>query len=180
MTDVPRSRVLVDKEGERVEIVPCLPSHEDQVVRMYRNYPTEHRSHGLPPVLSDRLEAWLASLRDKGQMFVALLEDEVVGHAAYTPTTAEYPDFVVFVDPEYQNRGVGTALAYHVVQHIAAMGFEGAVSYVDHDNESATHVYETIGFEEVDRDPLIVKMRLDLSGSTPNASDSLDGLYDVQ
>lgn len=179
MTDVPASRVIVDEEGERVEIVPYFPSHLDRVVRMYGDYPTEHRSHGLPPVLEDELEAWIASLAKEGRSFVALLAGNVVGHAAYAPVTAVTPDFVVFVDPEYQDRGIGTALVYHVVRNIAAAGFQGAVSYVDRDNDSAVHVYEKIGFEDVEHDSLVVKMRLDLSESAPNGDGNLDELYDV-
>lgn len=178
MTDVPTSRVVVDKTGARVEIVPYVSSHFDGVVEMYRDFPNEHRSHGLPPVLEDELLAWLESLEADGRTFVALLDDEVVGHAAFTPLTATEPDFVVFVDPAYQNRGIGTALVYHVVRNVAAEGFDGAVSYVDRDNDSARHVYEKIGFEEIECDSLVVKMRLDLSEPTPEDEDDLDGLYD--
>ena len=172
MTDTPARRDLVDKRGDRVSIVPYDERHYDRVVEMYREYPTEHRSHGLPPVLEDELHEWLAELEARGRTFVGLLDDEVVGHAAYTPLDAPRPDFVVFVDPDYQGRGIGTELVDHVVQNIAAEGFDGAVSFVDRDNESAIHVYEKIGFEDVERDRLVVRMRLDLT--EPESGDGHD------
>lgn len=174
MTEVPTSRVIEDTEGERVHITPYRPTHLEETIEMYQHFPTEHRSHGLPPILEDELEAWIKSLEENGRAFIAQRENEVVGHAAYTPVTAERPDFVVFIAPDYQNRGIGTALLYHVVQNTAIEGFRGVESYVDRDNESAIHVYEKCGFREVDRDPLLVKMRLDHSDSTLDAERYFD------
>lgn len=174
MTGSPASRTIVDKCDEQVEIVPYRPNHFEGLVDMYRDYPSEQRSHGLPPVLEDDLVEWVTSLDEEGRSFVALLDDRIVGHAAYTPLSSDTPDFVVFVDPAYQNRGIGTALLDHVVRNIAAEGFDGIVSYVDRDNESAIHVYEKIGFEDVKRDPLIVKMRIDFSDSEWATDDDVD------
>lgn len=178
MTGSSASRTFVDREGEQVMIVPLLPRYREDLLEMYRDYPTEHRSHGLPPVLEDDLTAWVESLDRNGRSFVVLVDDKVVGHAAYTPVTADTPDFVVFVDPEYQNRGIGTALLYHVVRNAAAEGFDGIVSYVDRDNDSAIHVYEKLSFEDVERDPLVVKMRLDFTDSSPAVPDSLEELHE--
>lgn len=178
MKDVSASRAFVDKEGNQVKILPFLPRYREDLLEMYREYPTEHRSHGLPPVLEDDLAAWIESLDRDGRTFVALVDEQVVGHAAYTPVTAVTPDFVVFVDPEYQDRGIGTALLYHVVRNAAAEGFDGIVSYVDRDNDSAIHVYEKIGFEDVESDPLVVKMRLSFTDSSPAVPDSLEELYE--
>lgn len=177
MRDAPTSRVLRDRAGRRVDIVPSLPRHFDGIVRMYSDYPTEHRSHGLPPVLEEDLEDWLTSLKREGRAFVALVDDDVVGHAAYAPVTADMPDFVVFVDPEYQGYGIGTALLDHVVQNAATEGFDGIESYVDRDNESAIHVYEKIGFEDIERDRLVAKMQLDFSDFDSDPDDP-DGLYE--
>lgn len=178
MSDSPKRRVFVDTDGNRVEIVPAVTANFDGVVRMYQEYPTTHRSHGLPPVGDDELEAWLTSLENDGQGFVALLDDEVVGHAAYAPVTVDTPDFVVFVDPDYQNRGIGTALLYHVVQNAAVEGFESIESYVDRDNESAIHVYEKIGFEDVEREPLVVRMQLDLTDFSSDVAGNFDEIID--
>jgi GNAT superfamily N-acetyltransferase len=174
MTNVPTSRTIEDKRGQRVDIVPYRPEHSEEVVEMYQNFPTEHRSHGLPPILEDELVAWLRSLEANGQAFIARSDGTVTGHAAYAPKSASEPDFVVFVAPAYQNRGIGTALLCHVVRNTAAENFDGIVSYVDRDNDSAIHVYEKCGFEETDREPLVVQMRLDLDDAAIDALPTLD------
>lgn len=162
---------MEDAEGEKIHIMPYRPPHLGETIEMYQDFPTEHRSHGLPPIMEDKLEAWVRTLEENGRAFVAQHGDEVVGHAAYTPITAKRPDFVVFIAPDYHDRGIGTALLYHVVQNTAIEGFEGVESYVDSDNERAIHVYEKCGFKEVDREPMIVKMKFDHSESTSNANE---------
>lgn len=162
------SRTFVDAEGSRVRITPFLPNHYESLVNMYRDYPMEHRSEGLPPVRERELESWLSTLLEQGRNFVALTQATVVGHAAYSPIGADEADYVIFLDPAYQNRGIGMVLIQHTMKHAAVEGFDRIVSYVSHDNDSAIHLYEKIGFERISSTQMNIEMGIDLAGYTPD------------
>lgn len=168
------TRTFVDEEGERIRITPYFPDHRDSLVDMYRDYPREHRSQGLPPSRESDLETWLSRLLENGRNFVATVDDRVIGHAVYSPSTASEADYVIFLDPEYQNRGIGTVLIQHTIKHAASDGIDRIVSHVSHDNKGAIHVYEKIGFEQVSASRLNIKMGIDLGDLTPDDIDVED------
>lgn len=62
--------------------------------------------------------------------------------------------YVLGVDPESQNRGVGTALAAHGLRHLADRGVERVTLYVEQDNRAALALYRALGFSEIGRDVL--------------------------
>ena len=55
--------------------------------------------------------------------------------------------YVVGVDPDYQGRGLGTAVTLLGLLHLRAVGVEEATLYVDGDNEPAIATYQRLGFE---------------------------------
>jgi ribosomal protein S18 acetylase RimI-like enzyme len=73
-----------------------------------------------------------------------VVEDEtrLVGFIATTGTHVDQ----LFVDPDYQNRGIGTALLINALQRAPA-----ATLNVFEQNISARRLYERHGFREVDR-----------------------------
>jgi ribosomal protein S18 acetylase RimI-like enzyme len=168
------TREFVDKEGEQVRITPYLPTHHDSLVDMYFDYPREHRSQGLPPAQEQELEGWLTRLIDNGRNFVATIDERVVGHAAYSPVGASAADYVIFIDPDYHNHGIGTVLIRHTIKHAASEGFDRIVSHVSHDNEGAIHLYEKIGFERVSSSRMNIAMGIDLREHTPDDFDIED------
>ncbi|MFT4921925.1 MAG: putative acetyltransferase [Haloarculaceae archaeon] len=178
MTDPPITRVVEDATGDRFRITPLVANHFDSLVRMYREFSPDERSFGLPPRDEDDLEAWLARLDQEGRSFVAV-RDGAVGQVAYTPVSADRPDFVVFVDPEVHGRGIGTALVTHAVERAAAENIDGFISYVERDNESAISLYEKTGFEVYSREPTTIKMGMtlerDVDEDTDHVWDSIDG-----
>lgn len=133
----------------------------DGVVAMYRDYPAEHRSMGIPPVHEARIREWLDGLAARGRNVVATLDGDVVGHAAYAPRDADVPEMLVYVDPAHHGRGLGTELTKHVLAYAAADGCDGVALDVSRDNPTAIHVYESLGFEPTDETPMEVEMRVD-------------------
>ncbi|MDO5740267.1 MAG: mycothiol synthase [Ornithinimicrobium sp.] len=57
--------------------------------------------------------------------------------------------YVVGVDPDYQGRGLGTAVTLLGLRHLRARGVETATLYVDGDNAAAIATYHRLGFERL-------------------------------
>jgi len=151
---------FVDKQGELLLVEPYDPEYYNGLVSMYENYPSEHRSMGIPPIRTAGIERWLDSLLDSGANFIARNGDRVVGHAAFASEDDRQPELIVFVDSEYFERGIGTELCYQIVAHAAESGADALVLDVAADNERAIHVYKKMGFEVVNRSVIDIRMRL--------------------
>ncbi|MXV62713.1 GNAT family N-acetyltransferase [Natronorubrum sp. JWXQ-INN-674] len=156
----PRCPRFIDKRGEAVLVEPYSPSRFDGLVSMYVDYPERHRSMGIPPVTRERIGNWLERLLDRGFNIVAVHGGRVIGHAAYSPCSSVEPQFVVFVDPAFHDRGIGSELCRHVIAQAADAGHEALVLDVDAANERAVHVYHRMGFETVERSGDDLRMRL--------------------
>ena len=156
----PRCPRFVDKRGEPVLVEPYTPSRFEDLVSMYEGYPDTHRSMGLPPVGRDRIEDWLERLLERGFTIIAVHDGNVVGHATYAPRSSVEPQFVVFVDPAYHDRGIGSECCRHVIAYAADAGHEALKLDVDAANERAVHVYKRMGFRVVDRQGGDLEMRL--------------------
>jgi mycothiol synthase len=72
-------------------------------------------------------------------------------HAAAHPPLGEI--YVIGVDPEFQGRGLGRALAWAGLDHLAGRGLTTGMLYVDGDNTPALALYRSLGFtlHQVDR-----------------------------
>ena len=148
----PRCPRFVDKEGERWTIRPGEPADVGALVEMYEAFTRRDRAQGLPPVDRDRRVDWLGSLLSEGSNVVAERENELFGHAVYTPTDADRPELAVFVHPEMQGRGVGTELCRHVIADAAAGDREAIELFVSAANRVARSVYQAVGFRLVRRE----------------------------
>lgn len=158
----PRCPRFVDKRGEAILIEPFDDSRfdRDDLAAMYADYPEAYRSMGLPPVGRNRIDAWLKRLCESGFGVVAGRGDDVVGHAAYAPRSSVEPQFVVFVEPDFHDRGIGSELCRHVIAYAAEAGRDALVLDVDAANDRAIHVYRRLGFVTIDRSGNDVRMRL--------------------
>lgn len=68
-----------------------------------------------------------------------------VESAGSGPSSGEV--YVVGVDPDYQGRGLGTAVTVLGLRHLRACGLDTATLYVDGDNAPALATYHRLGFE---------------------------------
>lgn len=164
----PRCPRFVGKHGTPYLVRPA-PDGADpspELVDLYVDYPTEHRSMGLPPTTERGVRDWLAGLHERGTNLVAWDGDRVVGHAAFAPDDGDEPEFLVYVDPAVHGRGLGTELTKQAVAYAAAAGHRALTLHVDTDNRVAIAVYRSLGFSVVDRGPVELEMRLPLDGPT--------------
>lgn len=156
----PRCPRFVDADGEALLVEPLSDRHLEGLLAMYEGYPAEHRSMGLPPVTRDHIAEWIADLRERGTNLIARDGDRILGHAAYSPASSDEPHFVVYVDPDALERGIGSELTRQAIAYADADGHDALVLDVDAANERAVHVYRKLGFAVCTRRGDDVRMRL--------------------
>ncbi|NHN43228.1 GNAT family N-acetyltransferase [Halorubellus sp. JP-L1] len=161
----PRCPRFLDAEGRPYLVQPTADDSLDGVVDMYRDYPAEHRSMGIPPAQEPVIRDWLDTLLERGRNFVATLDGTVVGHAGYAPADADVPEMLVYVDPDHHGHGLGTELTKHVLAHAASSGCDGVALDVARDNATAIHVYRELGFEPTDETPMEYEMEVSTDAS---------------
>ncbi|MFC7231142.1 GNAT family N-acetyltransferase [Saliphagus sp. GCM10025308] len=156
----PRCPRFIDKHGRALLVEPASDRHREGLRAMYADYPDAHRSMGLPPIRLERIDTWLDALLETGTNLVARDGTRVVGHAAYAANSSAEPEFVIFVDPDYHDGGVGSELCRHTIATAAENGHEALTLDVDAANERAVHVYRKLGFRITGRSGGDLAMRL--------------------
>jgi len=162
----PRCPRFVGKHGTNylIQPIPAADDPPEALVEMYLDYPQEHRSMGLPPLRERGIRDWLRTLHAGGTNLLAWDDDWVVGHTGFASHDAEEPEFLVYVDPAYHGRGLGTELTRHAIAYAAAAGHRALRLNVANENRTAIAVYRTLGFQVVDRAGIELEMRLPLDG----------------
>ncbi|MCK4626168.1 MAG: GNAT family N-acetyltransferase [Phycisphaerae bacterium] len=100
---------------------------------------------------ADEVQALLSRIPEN--VIVAVEDDKVVGYASFTIEAEAAIGHVTdnAVDPEYQGRGIGTAMNKWVLDHFRSEGVRIArVGTLLHD-KAARRMYEKNGFEELAR-----------------------------
>lgn len=162
---------FVDKLGTTIVVRPFEPADRDDLGELYRTFDPAHRAQGLPPRTERECERWLEYVLDDGRSIVARHDDAVVGHSFYTPATDPVPEFAVFVDPDYHDRGIGTELTRRAVDRARAADRDALVLEVERTNRAAVRVYRKLGFETVEEGREL-HMRRPLEGSVAPAARS--------
>ena len=76
--------------------------------------------------------------------------DRPVGFAVVTETSPRMAHLAqLAVAPEYQGRGLGRKILFHVIERLTDMGYDGLSLMVSRDNERAVHLYRSVGFDLV-------------------------------
>lgn len=158
----PRCPRFIDTED-----VPMLVRHYededfDAVVAMYEELEATNTTMGLPPNDTDAVRNWVRTLVEDGWNKIALDRETIVGHIGVAPAASANPQFVVFVQDDYQNRGIGSELVKHAVATAADRGHDALTLDVAKDNHQAITVYRNIGFEIAGREVVEIAMRLPL------------------
>lgn len=147
----PRCPRFVDKRGTRWTIRLAVPADLAPLAEMYEGFSREDRAQGLPPVVRRQRAEWIESMLAEGSNIVAERDDEVLGHAMYTPTDSAVPELAVFVHPTAQDRGIGTELCRHVIANAASADREAIELHVKIKNRIARNVYRSVGFQIAER-----------------------------
>jgi len=159
----PRCPRFTDKHGTALLALPYGDADRAALLDMYDQFTQYDRAQGLPPQTRERTATWLDSLTEQGLNLVIHCDGSIVGHVGVVPMNSNAPELVVFVHPEWQDRGIGTELMHQAIAHVSAAGREALRLEVMSDNRTALAVYQNIGFDVIERTFNEMAMRLSLS-----------------
>lgn len=120
---------------------------------MYRIFSPKPASQGLPPEDPEVCQDWVKKLFDMAQNLLVWRGDSIVGHAALIPDmNGKSGKFVIFVDQNHRNVGIGTELTRFTLEMSKQSGFDSVWLTVNISNYIAVKLYRKLGFEYCDMD----------------------------
>jgi len=137
---------------------------------MYRNFSPKPASQGLPPEDPETCHHWLKKLFEIGENLLAWRGEGIIGHAALIPNLkGKSGEFVIFVNQNHRNLGIGTELTRSTLERSKQLGFDSVWLTVNLSNFIAIKLYRKIGFEycDMDKDERVMSIRLGPAGSNP-------------
>ncbi|MFW5959225.1 MAG: N-acetyltransferase family protein [Natronomonas sp.] len=102
-------RTITEDDGRIVHLRPYQEHDFEDLVSMYDDFDPAHLAQGTPPLGEDVIRAWLRDVPG-GVNVVAVCDDELVGHVMFVPDGTRRHELAIFVDQDYQPRGIGTEL----------------------------------------------------------------------
>jgi RimJ/RimL family protein N-acetyltransferase len=154
-----------DKTGKPFEMgISCVEDFP-YLLEMYRNFSPKPSSQGLPPEDPETCYHWLRKLFEIGENFIAWRGDTVIGHAAVIPDVkCKSGEFVIFVDQNHRNVGIGTELTRLAMEKSRELGLDSVWLTVNITNFIALKLYKKLGFEYCDTDKyervMTIRLRL--------------------
>ncbi len=153
-----------DKAGDPFEIVIGCTEDLPPLLEMYRTFIPRPASQGLPPQDSETCNQWVNNLFGIGENFLAWRGGSVIGHAALAPdVSGKSGEFVIFVDKDNRNLGIGTHLTRFTLERYGNLGFDTIWLTVNVSNALAVKLYRKIGFQFCDFDSyertMIIRLR---------------------
>jgi GNAT superfamily N-acetyltransferase len=153
----------LDKQGRPFELGTCGARGFSCLLDMYELFSPKPASQGLPPADPHACRRWVRSVVDSGQNFLAWSEGQVLGHAAVIPDfNRGDAEFLIFVDQNYRNQGIGTALTRWAIDHARKMGLRAVWLTVESFNFRAIRLYLKFGFQFCDACDSERVMRIEL------------------
>ncbi|MDQ7782278.1 MAG: GNAT family N-acetyltransferase [Desulfomonilaceae bacterium] len=138
---------FTDKQGDRYDLAPFAWEHRKALTEMYDSFTPKAITQGLPPADARARGKWIAHLLDAGENFLAWQGDKVVGHSCLIPESDGHRgEYVIFVDKQYRNRGLGIALTRLAVHRAEELKMEAVWLTVEALNFKAIKLYKRIGF----------------------------------
>jgi len=156
--------IKTNKYGEPFEIRRCEPIDLSFLLKMYCNFSPKPASQGLPPLDTEVCHNWVKRLFEIGTNFLAWKNGSVIGHTALIPDlNGKSVEFIIFVNQNYRNLGVGTELTRSTLKEAKGLGFQSVWLSVETSNFVAMKLYRNSGFQFCDMDPCERTMLLTFS-----------------
>jgi len=161
----PARKTRADKSGEPFEIGIGWADDFSSLLEMYRTFSPKPASQGLPPKDPETCHHWVRNLFEIGENILAWRGDRVIGHAALIPDVrGKSGEFVIFVDQNHRNLGIGTVLTQFTLERSLQLGFDSVWLTIHMLNFIAIKLYRKLGFEYCDMDTWERIMRIQLTG----------------
>jgi RimJ/RimL family protein N-acetyltransferase len=149
----PERITRADKTGKSFELGVGCAEDFPSLLEMYRVFSPKAASQGLPPEDPETSHDWLKNLFKIGENFLAWREATVIGHAVLIPDpNGKSSEFVIFVDQDNRNIGIGTELTRFALEKSGALGLDSVWLTVNVTNYAAIKLYKKLGFEYCDTD----------------------------
>jgi RimJ/RimL family protein N-acetyltransferase len=144
---------FVDKKGVPFDVRVGSGDDLPGLRLMYEDFSPKGGFQGVPPVGRKACREWIGNLMLRGFGFLALRGDRVIGHLVIIPDPVRMEgEYLIFVDRNERNRGVGTCLTRSAVRHAEEMGLRGLWLTVGKYNFPAIALYLKFGFRFGDGD----------------------------
>lgn len=134
---------------------------QNDLLSMYTGWESDDRTLGLPPREQEGCEEWLDRLSD-GLHALAWHDDRAVGHTGLSSKEEDAHELLAFVDPSYQNIGVGSMLLSVALASHAERGGGRVRIRVERANEAALGFFRKFGFVTTDETGLALEMARDV------------------
>jgi RimJ/RimL family protein N-acetyltransferase len=160
-----------DKTGKSFEIGASCVEDIPSVLEMYRVFSPKPASQGLPPEDPETCHNWVKYLFKIGENFLAWRGDTVIGHAVSVPDpNGKSGEFVIFVDQNHRNVGIGTELTRLALEKSRELGLDSVWLTVTVTNFIALKLYKKLGFQygDMDKYERVMTIQLRLPESTKN------------
>jgi RimJ/RimL family protein N-acetyltransferase len=138
------------------------------LLEIYRTFSPKPASQGLPPEDPETCHNWVKNLFEIGENLLAWRGNSVIGHASLVPDRqGKSGEFVIFVDQNHRNLGIGTELARFALEWSRHLGYDSIWLTVNVSNFIAIKLYKKLGFEYYDMDSCERVMRVKLESMKP-------------
>ena len=111
---------------------------------------------GLIFSFSEQYLKTLENLLDEKNAFQMFSKDDDGAFAGYIASAEkkERPNFLwiveLFIDPNYQGRGIGSSLLERTIQEAKKKNLDGLITQTEFENIPAQNLYKKVGFTEID------------------------------
>jgi GNAT superfamily N-acetyltransferase len=149
----PQRITRTDKSGHPFEIGISCPEDLPSLLEMYRLFFPRPASQGLPPEDPETCNDWVKKLFEIGENLLAWRGESVIGHAALVPDMkGGSVEFVIFVDQNHRNLGIGTELTRFALEKSRQLAFDSIWLTVNVSNAIAIRLYKKFYFDYCDMD----------------------------
>ncbi len=140
-------RSIKDKLGRTVFLRPYEEGDFKGLSEMYDEFEPKGIAMGLPPEQEENRRKWLRGIVGEWFNVVAVLENRIVGHTALDrPGAGNTREFMIFVHQDYQNKGIGQALTFSMLDAAKVMNCQRVWVVVENLNRIAIAVFKKVGF----------------------------------
>ncbi len=139
--------IPADKTGVSFEIRKYLEKDFASLAEMYDLFSPKAKFQGMPPLDGKTRQKWITKLLKDGENYMALRDDQVIGHAVFLPDLKTRDgEYLIFVLQHFRGRGIGTELTHIVLEEAKAMGLKLIWLSVGAYNFIAIRLYKKFGF----------------------------------
>jgi ribosomal protein S18 acetylase RimI-like enzyme len=147
-------RLFERTRGQQFAPIPLAPAQLEALVRMQFNAQQTGYRNQYP----------------QSQDFIIMMGDRLAGRIWLNESAAEIAIMDIAILPEYQRRGLGTAVLARII-HDAALAAKTIRLRVDRTNFRAARLYRRLGFEVVSGNEVFEEMEMAPGASVPKGSD---------